>query len=68
MKTKLYNIMWKCHTYGQSGVFAQSKEEAKQKALDGKDFEFEMFDPTEDWEIVSVEFVEDTEEDENEIL
>lgn len=54
-----YKITWVAATYGESVVEAESKAEARQLALQGKDHDFETVDSHPDWEIESVQQLEE---------
>ena len=52
---KGYRIVWKSTRYGTSFVKANSPEEARMLAFNGKDEAFEPNEPDDDWDIDSVE-------------
>jgi len=55
---KAYKIVWKAVIYGESVVEANSKEEARKLALEGKDRDFEELSSgyydDRDWEIEEI--------------
>ena len=53
-----YKIIWVSRLYGESMVEADSVEEARTKALTGQDHDFEVLDPSGDWDIDWIEEVE----------
>ena len=55
-----YKVIWQSHLYGISFVEANSPEEAKVKALANEDTNFDHLDPNSDWEIESIEKIEDS--------
>jgi hypothetical protein len=59
MKTNLYKATWIDKRYGESGVNGNSLAEATENANKGNDFNFEELDPSGDWELVSVELIEE---------
>ena len=50
-----YKIVWSFHIFGESVVDATSEKEARELANAGEDRNFEMLDPSDDWEIDKVE-------------
>ena len=55
-KLKEYRVFWKTTRYGDSYVEAHNLKEAKQKAKDGKDFNFEENGYLGDWFVEKIEF------------
>jgi hypothetical protein len=53
----LYKITWKSVRYGQSGVEAESIEEARKKADNEEDFDFEEYEDFFSWDIADIEEV-----------
>ena len=59
---KKYKVTWREARYGTSSVLANNEEEAKEKAKNNQDFDWEEYVvSTTDWEITDVEEDEDNE-------
>lgn len=54
-----YRIVWVSSIYSESWVEAKDEAEAKAEANAGKDKDFEPYPDQNDWEIHSVEPIED---------
>jgi len=53
-KTKKFKILWKSNRYGESVVEAKNKEEARKKANNDEDEDFEELDVLDDWDIEEI--------------
>lgn len=51
---KRFKIVWKDIRYGESAVEAKDENEARKKAKNNEDEDFEELDPSGDWEIDEV--------------
>lgn len=56
---KTYKIVWISKRFGESVVEANSEEEARKLAQDGKDTDFDELDGDDDWAINNIEEIED---------
>ena len=58
---KLYRITWRTNGYAQSFVRANSEKEAKEKAFNNEDEDFEIDYPDDTWDINGINEVKEVE-------